>query len=149
MQDAVDQRCRHVLGAEHLGQVSFLLENLRRDAVVRFGRLFLELFVQLVSQIDDLTSFELVDGDPLPSLIGSDQRGVHQFAATRTARRARWCSRASPSSSAVLFRHFAIGDLQLLAAPYGDTPTGTACRQLFGDGAHSGAQSIVTHRNPT
>jgi hypothetical protein len=41
--------------------------------------LFLELFVQLVSQIDDLTSFELVDGDPLPSLIGSDQQGVHQF----------------------------------------------------------------------
>jgi hypothetical protein len=35
--------------------------------------LLLELLAELVSQVDDLTPFELVDGDTLPSLTGSDQ----------------------------------------------------------------------------
>jgi len=59
----------------------------------------------------------------------------------------------------VLFRHFAIADLQLLAAPHGDLKRLTAptaihqpaqhAGSLFGDGAHPGAQSNVTHHHST
>ena len=69
--------CLHgAFGRYDGGQVSFSLEDLRRDAVVRFGAVyFSELFIEFVSQVDDLTSLELVDRDSLPGLIYAKAQG--------------------------------------------------------------------------